>query len=85
MSASQLQKPRVCIYIPIDTSGESHRHIEELGCELVLGDTSWRTGIDRDALVEIATGAHALMGATIKRLPIERSFLEAIPELRIIS
>ena len=65
MSASQLQKPRVCIYIPIDTSGESHRHIEELGCELVLGDTSWRTGIDRDALVEIATGAHALMGACL--------------------
>jgi phosphoglycerate dehydrogenase-like enzyme len=85
MSSSQLQKPRVCIYIPIDTSGESHRQIEELGCELVLGDTNWRTGIDRDALVKIASGAHALMGATIKRLPIERSVLEALPDLRIIS
>jgi phosphoglycerate dehydrogenase-like enzyme len=85
MQPSSRLKPRVCIYVPIDTSGESHRQIEALGCEVVLGETSWRSGIDRDALLEIAAGADALMGATIKRLPIERSFLGALPGLRIIS
>ncbi len=38
-----------------------------------------------DALLEIALGADALMGATIKPMPIERSFLEQLPDLRIIS
>ena len=85
MRASSRTKPRVCIYIPIDASGESHRLIEEAGCELVLGDGSWRSGIDGDKLLEIAQGADALMGATIKCTPIERSFLERLPDLRIIS
>lgn len=85
VSLSLRAKPRVCIYIPIDESGESHRLIEAAGCELVLGDGSWRSGIDRDSLLEIAQGADALMGTTIKRRPIERSFLEQLPNLRIIS
>lgn len=84
LSTSQ-PKPRVCVYVPIDRSGESHRLIEAAGCEVVLGDTSWRSGIDRDALLELAQGADALMGATIKRMPIERQFLQQIPKLRIIS
>lgn len=59
--------------------------MEAAGCEVVLGNTSWRTGIDRDALLELSRGAHALLGATIKRMPIERIFLEQLPELRIIA
>ena len=82
---SSRTKPRVCIYVPIDASGASHRLIEEAGCELVLGDGSWRSGIDGEQLLEIARGADALMGATIRRTPIERSFLERLPNLRIIS
>ncbi len=85
MSSASQSKPRVCVYVPIDRSGESHRQIEAAGCEVVLGNTSWRSGIDRDALLELAQGADALMGATIKRMPIERTFLEQIPNLRIIS
>jgi phosphoglycerate dehydrogenase-like enzyme len=85
MVISLMSKPKVCIYIPIDSSGESHRRIEEAGCEVILGETSWRTGIDRDALLELSRGAHALLGATIKRMPIEEIFLKQLPELRIIS
>ena len=80
-----MSKPRVCVYIPIDASGESHRRFEAAGCEVVLGETSWRTGIDRDALLNLSHGSHALLGATIKRSPIERTFLEQLPELRIIA
>jgi len=80
-----MSKPRVCVYVPIDSSGESHRRIEGAGCEVVLGKGSWRTGIDRDALLALSHGAHALLGATIKRMPIEETFLEQLPELRIIA
>lgn len=80
-----MSKPRVCVYVPIDASGESHRRFEAAGCEVVLGETSWRTGIDRDALLNLSRGSHALLGATIKRSPIERTFLEQLPELRIIA
>ena len=52
---------------------------------MVLGEASWRTGIDRDQLLELARGAHALMGATIKRAPIDGDFLDRLPDLRIVS
>lgn len=80
-----MSKPRVCVYVPIDASGESHRRMEAAGCEVILGETSWRTGIDRDALLDLSRGAHALLGATIKRSPIEQTLLEQLPELRIIA
>ena len=78
-------RARVCIYIPIDASGASHRQLQEAGCEVVLGDASWRTGIDRDTLLELSRGAHALMGATIKKAPLDAEFFEQLPNLRIIS
>ena len=52
---------------------------------MILGEASWRTGIDRDQLLELAHGAHALMGATIKRAPIDGDFLDRLPDLRIVS
>ena len=52
---------------------------------MVLGQATWRSGIERDALLGLARGAHALMGATIKRAPIDGDFLDRLPELRIVS
>ena len=52
---------------------------------MILGQTSWRAGIDRDTLLDLSRGAHALMGATIKRAPIDGDFLDRLPELRIVS
>ena len=78
-------RARVCIYIPIDASGASHRQLQEAGCEVVIGDASWRAGIDRDTLLELSRGAHALMGATIKKAPVDAEFFEQLPDLRIIS
>ena len=52
---------------------------------MVVGRTSWRSGIERDALFELARGADALMGATVKRAPIDGAFLDRLPELRIVS
>lgn len=52
---------------------------------MILGQASWRTGIELDALLDLSLGAHALMGATIKRAPIDGEFLDRLPELRIVS
>lgn len=51
----------------------------------MLGQATWRTGIERDALLELARGADVLMGATIKRAPIDGAFFDRLPELRIVS
>jgi len=52
---------------------------------VILGQATWRSGIELDALHDLAHGAHALMGATIKRAPIDGNFLDRLPELRIVS
>ena len=52
---------------------------------MILGQATWRSGIELDALHDLAHGAHALMGATIKRAPIDDNFLDRLPELRIVS
>ncbi len=52
---------------------------------MILGQATWRSGIELDALHDLAHGAHALMGATIKRAPIDGNFLDRLPELRIVS
>ena len=78
-------RARVCIYIPIDATGASHRRIRQAGCEVILGESSWRSGIERNTLLKLASGAHALMGATVKRAPIDGDFLDRLPDLRIVS
>ena len=80
-----MSKPRVCVYVPIDSSGDSHSQMQQAGCEVVLGKTSWRTGIDRDTLLAISRGADALLGATIKPEPIGRAFFEQFSTLRIVA
>ena len=52
---------------------------------MVLGQATWRTGVERDALLELARGADALMGATIKCAPMDGDILDQLPELRIVS
>jgi phosphoglycerate dehydrogenase-like enzyme len=76
---------KICIYLPVDESGESHRRLESAGCTVLLGDARWRTGVDRDSVLHLARGAHVLMGSTIRGVPVDASFLDELPELRIIS
>ena len=80
-----MSKPKVCIYIPIDKSHESHLELEKEGCEVLLGSYDWKTGIEQKAVLELAKGANALMGATIKKAQIDKYFLQKLPDLRIIS
>ena len=76
---------KICIYLPVDESGESHRRLESAGCAVLLGDARWRTGVDRESVLRLARGAHVLMGSTIRGAPVDAAFLDELPELRLIS
>jgi len=76
---------KICIYLPVDESGDSHRRLESAGCTVTLGDARWSTGVDRECVLRLARGAQALMGSTIRGAPVDAAFLDELPELRIIS
>ena len=69
----------------MDESGVSHRLIRAAGCEVVVGKLTRGIGINWDALMDIASGAHALMGATLRGGVLDRTSFEALPDLRIVS
>src|SRR2546428_4651754 len=77
----------VFIFAPVDEARDSHKKLEAEGCELRLGKASWDTpqGNSEPELVRMAQGAHALMGTSIRNVPISRRIMESSPELRIVA
>jgi D-3-phosphoglycerate dehydrogenase len=67
--------------------GDSHRFLEENGCEVVLGKPEWHVpgGDHEQEVADYAQGAHALYGTSMRATPISRRVLEASPELRIVA
>jgi phosphoglycerate dehydrogenase-like enzyme len=82
-----MARPRVFIFAPADRDGETHRQLEAAGCELVLGKASWETplGDNEQAIAEMAHGADALMGTSIRSSPITRRILHSSDQLRIVA
>ncbi|MFQ5914465.1 MAG: hydroxyacid dehydrogenase [Nitrospinota bacterium] len=79
-------KWKVLINEPWDTTLETHKALEEAGCELTLGVPNWETTrpcYDEDQLTEMARGADAIMGASRERYT--RRLFDACPSLRILS
>lgn len=82
-----MANPKVFVYAPIDTTGESYLAIEDAGCELVYGKASWRTpqGDKDDVICAMAQGADALTGTSIRSSIINGKIMDAAPNLRIIA
>jgi phosphoglycerate dehydrogenase-like enzyme len=61
--------------------------LEDAGCEIVYGKASWHTpqGDNEDEMCEMAKGADALTGGSIRSSPITGKIMESAPELRIIA
>ena len=82
-----MTKPKVYVFIPSDRDGTSHRSLEQAGCELLLGDPTWRA--QRGATIETfqskGKGAVALLGARIEGLTLDRNALSVFPDLRILA
>jgi phosphoglycerate dehydrogenase-like enzyme len=82
------QKQKIFIFAPADDTGECHRQLEAAGCELLLGGASWHTpkGNNEAQMREMAKGAVAMMGTSIRSSPITRQIMESAgPDLRIVA
>lgn len=77
---------KVFINEPWDPTLESHRLLEEAGCELLLGPPNWETTLPsftEEELIRAAREADAIMGASRERYT--RRLFEETPRLRILS
>ena len=77
----------VFIFAPADKSGDTHQKLEAAGCKLVLGNASWETpmGDNELEMIEMARGADAMCGTSIRSSPITRGIMEASDNLRIVA
>ncbi len=82
-----MSSPKVFIFAPVDEARESQKRLEAEGCELALGKPAWDApGANSEPeLVRMAQGAHALMGTSIRNVPISRTIMESSPELRVVA
>ncbi|HEX6996930.1 MAG TPA: NAD(P)-dependent oxidoreductase [Gammaproteobacteria bacterium] len=77
-----MARPKVLIYRVVDESGRSHDELAAAGCEVVVAEQ----GARREHLLELARGAHVLLGSTFPAAGrIDAEFFAAAPELRIVS
>jgi phosphoglycerate dehydrogenase-like enzyme len=78
---------KVFIFAPADPTGETHKTLEDQGCELILGKASWDTpqGNSEAEMVRMAQGCAALMGTSIRNAPINRTVMESSDSLRIVA
>jgi phosphoglycerate dehydrogenase-like enzyme len=75
-----LSRPKVLIYRPVDESGDSHRLLEEAGCDVVVAAAD----AERARLAELCVGVDALLGATF-RGQMDREFLAISSNLRVVA
>ena len=82
-----MAKPKVYIYSPVDESGESHRQMEDAGCELKLGDAYWSNfaAETEDISEHLDDQTYALMSVANRNKPVTRDVLLAAKNLRIVS
>jgi D-3-phosphoglycerate dehydrogenase len=85
-----MPKPKVFIFAPVNRMGAStgtYEVFDDAGCEVIYGSASWHTpqGNNEDEMCEMAKGADALTGGSIKSSPITGKIMDASPELRIIA
>jgi len=82
-----MTQAKVFVFAPVADDGQAHRTLQDHGCELVLGKASWDTpqGNSEPELIRMAQGTHALMGTSIRNVPISRKIMESSPELRIVA
>ena len=77
--------PKVFVFAPGDS--ESLTVLEAAGCSLTLGSANWSdpTGDSTERLAEMASGADALVGTSIKGAKISREVLTASEGLRVVA
>ena len=81
-----MDKPKVFIYTPVDKSGDSHKQLESVGCEVKLSDVSWhKLSGDMDIIGEVEENTVALLGVAVRKIPITREIMLKSSNLRIVA
>jgi len=82
-----MSSPKVFIFTPADTTGETYRMMADVGCKLVYGEASWQTpqGDNEADRVAMAKDADALTGTSIRSSPITAKIMDGAPNLRIVA
>ena len=82
-----MRAAKVFVFAPADTSGATHRILQDQRCELVLGKASWDTpqGNNEGEMVAMAAGSDALVGTSIRSSPISRTIMTSSDRLRIVA
>lgn len=85
-----MAKPKIFIFAPVNRMGvnnESYNILEDTGYEIIYGSASWHTpqGDNEDEMCEMARGADALTGGSIKSSPITAKIMDSAPKLRIVA
>ncbi|HZU07370.1 MAG TPA: NAD(P)-dependent oxidoreductase [Chloroflexota bacterium] len=78
---------KVFVFAPADPTEETHRRLEQAGCQLVLGKASWQTpkGNNEEEMCLLARDSDALVGTSIRSSPITRRIMESSDRLRIVA
>jgi phosphoglycerate dehydrogenase-like enzyme len=78
---------KVLIFAPADPTEETHKLMQDQGCELLLGKAAWETSHpDNEAeMARMTAGCDALVGTSVRRSPITRRILESSSSLRIVA
>ncbi|MGE0652927.1 MAG: NAD(P)-dependent oxidoreductase [Alphaproteobacteria bacterium] len=83
-----MARPKVFVFAPIKESLEWQEAFEAAGLDLVLGKADWHDpqGNNEDEMVEMAKGAVAMMGTSIRSCPITKKIMQAAgDDLRIVA
>jgi len=86
-----MAQPKVFIFAPIDTTGASHRRLEQGGCQVILPPAdraaSWATpqGSTKEEVIAAAKDSDALCGTMIRSTDLDREIMEQCDKLRIIA
>lgn len=80
-------RAKVFIFAPADVTGETHKMLEDQGCEVLLGKASWDTpqGDNETAMALLAEKCDALAGTSIRSSPITKKIMQSSNRLRIVA
>jgi D-3-phosphoglycerate dehydrogenase / 2-oxoglutarate reductase len=82
-----MRVPKVLIFAPADPTGETHKLLQNQGCELIFGKPSWEVphAYNEAEMARMAAGCDALIGTSIRRSPITKRILASSDTLRIVA
>lgn len=76
-----LNPPKVYVFRPVDEAGESYRRLRAAGCDVVVSDGP----ASKARILAAARDAAVLVGSTFKDGTMDREFLAALPQLRLVA